>query len=170
MTSPEHGAQQECKSTRLCPPGGSRTGRPDCWGEKGEDIELLVEHDHPGVNPGKIAHPAYRRFRSHIWRPACVDFPVLAAPGDRIIIHPRRHVLERHLTAGARALQPDGIRSMNLSIVDHAFAKKVPALIAFKGETPNQLEWTRRTIGENRDLRIRRLRRKILKRFVIDGR
>ena len=170
MTSPEQGAQQECKSTRLSLPGESRTGRSSCCDEQAEDIKLLLEHDHSGVNRGKIIHPAPWRFRSHIWSPACIYFPVLAASGDRIPIHPRRHVLERHLTAGARALQPDAVRSMNLSIVDHAFAKKVPALIAFKGEAPNHLEWTRRTIGKNRDLRFRRLGRKILKRSVIDSR
>ena len=58
---------------------------------------------------------------------------------------------------------------MNLSIVDHALAKKIPATIAFKSQPPNDLEWSRRTFGENRDLRVRSLGRKIPKRFVIDG-
>jgi hypothetical protein len=133
--------------------GCSRTGRSNFCGEKAEDIELLVEHDHPGVNRDKIAHPAQWRFRSHIQPP----------------VQPRRHVLECHLAAAARPLQPNGIRSMNLSIVDHALEKKVPALIAFKSKAPNYLEWSLRTIGENRDLRVRPLRRKIAKRFVVDG-
>jgi hypothetical protein len=137
----------------MAPPGASKIGRSNFCGEKAEDIELLVEHDHPGVNCDKIAHPAQWRFRSH----------------DRVQVHPRRHVLECHLAAAARPLQPNGIRSMNLSIVDHALAKKVPALIAFKSKAPDYLEWSLRTIGENRDLRIRRLGRKILKRSVIDG-
>jgi hypothetical protein len=58
---------------------------------------------------------------------------------------------------------------MNLSIVDHALAKKIPAPITFKSEAPNYPEWSRWTIGENRDLRVRPLRRKIAKRFVVDG-
>jgi hypothetical protein len=169
MTSPEQGAQQECKSTRPCSRGRSRIGRSNSCDEKAEDIELLVEHDHPGVNRDKIAQPPYWRFRSHIWCPARVDLPMLAASRNGIEVHPRRHVLKCHLATGLRALQPDSIRSMNLSIVDHALAKKIPALIAFKSQAPNYPEWSCRTNRENRNLRIRRLGRKILERFVVDG-
>ena len=169
MTSPEQGAQQECNSTRLFPPGGSRIGRSNSCGEKAADIELLAEHDHPGVDRGKIAHPAYWRFRSHILRPARVYLPMLVVSRNGIEVHPRREVLKAHLATGIRALQPDGIRSINSSIVDHALAKKTPAPIAFESQAPNYLEWSRRTIEENRDLRVRGLGRKILKRFVVDG-
>ena len=133
------------------------------------DIELLLEHDHPGVNRDKIAHPATWRFRSHIRHPARVYLAMRASARNRIQVHPRRQVLECHLATSIRAFQPDGIGSMNLSIVDHALAKKIPAPIAFKNQAANHLEWSRRTIGENRDLGVRPLGRKIPERFVVDG-
>ena len=169
MTSPEQGAQQECNNTRLFPPGGSRIERSNSCGEHAVDMELLLEHDHPGVNRDKIAHPATRRFRPHIRRPARFYPPMFATARNRIPVHPRRQMLECQLATSARALQPNGIGSMNLSIVNHAFAKKIPASVAFKSQPADYPEWSRRTIGENRDLGVRPFRWKIPERFVVDS-
>ncbi len=56
---------------------------------------------------------------------------------------------------------------MNLSIVDHAFTKKIPAAVAFEREPADHLERPPGTIREDGNLGVGRLGGKFTERFVV---